>query len=102
MEEEQKLQLSEHIPSVSRSISELECGCKPRILIVDDISFNILAVVVMIKDFFHMTVDEELDGHLGVKKYKEGLDKPCGCVNRAHKLIFMDLSMPTMGGMEAS
>ena len=57
---------------------------------------------MMIKEHFKMDVDEELDGHLGVRKYKEGFDRPCGCVNRAHKLIFMDLSMPTMGGKDAS
>jgi len=34
--------------------------------------------------------------------YKKALEKPCGCTNRAYKLIFMDMSMPVMGGLEAS
>ena len=61
-----------------------------------------MAVQVMIKDNFHLDVEQALNGQLAVDAYKEGFDRPCGCENRAYKLIFMDVSMPVMGGIEAS
>ena len=61
-----------------------------------------MAVQVMIKEKFKLETDQALNGEIGVAVYKEGFDRPCGCENRAHKLIFMDVSMPVMGGIEAS
>ena len=90
---------SEFDPSLSASSN---CLCEPSILVVDDIGFNIMAVKVMIEESFNMGVTEALDGHIAVDLFKAGLDKPCKCPNRAFKLIFMDMSMPVMGGLEAS
>ena len=56
----------------------------------------------MIEDKFGMGVSEALDGNIAVDMFKARLEKPCGCPNRAFKLIFMDMSMPVMGGLEAS
>jgi CheY-like chemotaxis protein len=70
--------------------NEEEC-CLKRILVVDDISFNILAVKLMIKEHFGMDVDEASDGHIAVEMFKKGFEKTCGCPNRAYSLIFMDL-----------
>ena len=78
------------------------CDCSPSILVVDDIYFNMMAVRLMIEDKFSMGVSEALDGNIAVDMFKAGLDKPCGCPDRAFKLIFMDMSMPIMGGLEAS
>jgi len=78
------------------------CDCSPSILVVDDIYFNMMAVRLMIEDKFNMGVSEALDGNIAVDMFKAELDKPCGCPNRAFKLIFMDMSMPIMGGLEAS
>ena len=78
------------------------CECRPRILVVDDNSYNILAVKLMLKDKFQMDIEEALDGKFAVEMFEEAIQKPCGCPNRAFKLIFMDLSMPIMSGQEAS
>ena len=78
------------------------CDCCPSILIVDDIFFNMMAVRLMIEDKFNMGVSEALDGNIAVDMFKAGLDKPCGCPNRAFNLIFMDMSMPIMDGLKAS
>ena len=69
---------------------------------VDDNQFNILAVQVLIKENFALDVDQALNGQLAVEAYRKGFEKVCGCENRAYKLIFMDVSMPVMGGLEAS
>jgi CheY-like chemotaxis protein len=37
-----------------------------------------------------------------VNLYKQKQNKPCGCINRTYKLIFMDIQMPVMDGEEAS
>ena len=56
----------------------------------------------MVEENFNMGVHEAIDGHISVDMFKKGFDKPCGCSNRAYKLIFMDMSMPIMGGLDAS
>ena len=78
------------------------CGCIPKILIVDDIEFNIIPVKIMIKENFDIDIDEASNGAIALKMYKDHLMKPCGCENRTYSLIFMDLQMPVMGGMESS
>ena len=42
------------------------------------------------------------DGEQAVEMFKETFNKPCGCLNRSYRFIFMDLQMPTMDGYEAS
>ena len=34
--------------------------------------------------------------------FKKGFEAPCGCQDRAYKLIIMDIQMPVMNGLEAS
>ena len=34
--------------------------------------------------------------------FKEGYKKLCGCKNRHYRLIWMDLEMPVMNGIEAT
>ena len=43
-----------------------------------------------------------MNGQVAVDMFKEGFSKACKCENRAYSLIFMDLQMPVMGGIEAS
>ena len=96
------IQIAEAPPREPSENNDEGCECQPRILVIDDNQFNIMAVQVMIKENFQLETDQALNGELGVAAYKEGFDRPCGCENRAHKLIFMDVSMPVMGGIEAS
>lgn len=57
---------------------------------------------MLIKDSFEIDVDEAVNGAIAVKMFKDALDKPCGCIDRTYRLIFMDIQMPVMGGVEAS
>jgi uncharacterized membrane protein len=43
-----------------------ECGCVPRILIVDDIEFNIIPVKYLIKENFEIDVDEASNGAIAL------------------------------------
>lgn len=72
--------------------------CSPRILCVDDNEMNLLALKVMLKIQFNITPDEAENGQIAVDMYKEGLRKECKCINRAYKLIFMDIQMPVKDG----
>jgi CheY-like chemotaxis protein len=74
----------------------------PRILVVDDTQFNILAVKTMIFEHFKIGVDQAINGLIAVEMYLEGYQRKCRCPNRTYKLIIMDLQMPVMGGIEAS
>ena len=56
----------------------------------------------MIFEFFQMGVDEAVNGKMALQMFLEGFEKSCGCVNRAYKLIIMDLQMPVMGGIQSS
>ena len=78
------------------------CGCKPKILVVDDMEFNIMPVRFLLKSMFHIDIDDASDGQVALDKFKKELNKPCGCINRAYRLIFMDIGMPVMDGIECS
>ena len=97
-----KLQkMSEH--SSDMPVEQIECDCQPKILIVDDTSFNILAVKCMLEENFeNIQIDTAENGLIGLNKFKEGFEKICGCKDRTYRLIFMDLQMPVMGGIESS
>ena len=84
------------------SNNQYGCQCRPRILVVDDNSFNILAVKLMLKDKFNLDIHEALDGKFAVEMFNQAIQNPCRCPNRAYKIIFMDLSMPIMSGQDAS
>jgi CheY-like chemotaxis protein len=59
--------------------------------VVDDTSFNIMAVKCMIFENFQLGVDEAVNGKIALEMYKEGFEKKCGCQDRTYKLIIMDL-----------
>ena len=56
-----------------------KCECTARILVVDDIDFNILPIKLLIKEHFDIEIEEALNGAIAVEMYKKGLDKPCKC-----------------------
>ena len=55
------------------------CDCQPRILVVDDIEFNILPLKLLIKEHFDINIEEASNGAIAVDMFKKGLDKPCRC-----------------------
>ena len=56
----------------------------------------------MIKNNFNLDIVDAPNGEVALNLFKEGFNKKCGCINRAFKLIIMDLQMPVMDGVEAS
>ena len=64
--------------------------------------FNIIPVRFLIKHNYHLDIDDAPDGKVALEKFEQGLSKPCGCINRAYRLIFMDIGMPVMDGIESS
>ena len=67
------------------------CDCVPRVLLVDDVDFNILPLQLMMKENFGVDSDIARDGQQALEMYTEGFQKACKCPIRAYKLIFMDL-----------
>ena len=51
-------------------MSDKKCDCKPRILVVDDIEFNILPVKLLIKEHFDIDIEEAENGAIAVDKFK--------------------------------
>ena len=78
------------------------CGCKPKILVVDDMEFNIIPVRFLLKQNYGLEIDDACNGKIAFEMFEEKFNKPCGCVNRAYRLIFMDIGMPVMNGIESS
>ena len=37
-----------------------------------------------------------------LQMFQEKFNKPCGCINRAYRLILIDIQMPVMDGIESS
>jgi CheY-like chemotaxis protein len=66
------------LKSYSNKNSESKrCNCQARILVVDDIEFNILPLKLLIKEHFDIDIEEATNGAIAVEMYKKGLDKPC-------------------------
>ena len=55
------------------------CDCQARILVVDDIEFNILPLKLLIKEHFDIDIEEATNGAIAIDMYKKGLEKPCKC-----------------------
>lgn len=89
------------VPFVGQD-QENPCGCKPRVLCVDDIIFNLTPILSMIRMHYGLEPEIAVNGSVAVDMYKASLEKECQCVDRSYKLIFMDVQMPVMDGLEAS
>ena len=56
----------------------------------------------MILDNYNIEVDEAYNGEVALQMFKDKFELPCGCINRAYRLILMDIQMPVMDGIESS
>ena len=54
------------------------CDCVPRILVVDDTAFNLMAVVTMVKELYDIDVTEAANGKIALDLYKDSLKKDLG------------------------
>ena len=70
---------------------ENKCNCVPKILVAEDNVFNMMAVTSMMFDKFKIKPIEAANGQIAIDLFREAMNKPCGCSNRAYKLIFMDI-----------
>lgn len=108
--EEEKEEVKQQEPEVLAAPKQLgkedvkrkNCDCKPSVLCVDDMSFNLMPLVASIKRFFKIDCVSAINGKQAVDMYTERLNKACQCKDRTFKLIIMDVQMPVMGGEEAA
>jgi CheY-like chemotaxis protein len=78
--------------------TNMKCDCK-KILIVDDEQFNINTLKFVLKNF-KIAADFCYNGQEALEKITNSFQK--SCCNIQYKLVFMDVMMPVMDGIEAS
>ena len=64
--------------------------------------FNIQAISMQLEVYWDLEVDTASNGEIAVQMFKTGFEKTCGCKNRHYRLIWMDIEMPVMNGIEAA
>ena len=91
-----------------KSHRECTCGFSP-ILIVDDNIFNLQTLKLLINNIININPDTALNGIEAVQKVTERKvqveSKLCSsgtCKLQHYQLIFMDINMPYMCGIEAT
>ena len=47
-----------------------ECGCRPKILVVDDMEFNIIPVKYLLKYNFNIDIDDASNGKIALEKFE--------------------------------
>ena len=91
-------------------MSDIHIACDhnyPRILIVEDNSFNIIAVQAILEELNLKDYDMAMNGKLAVEKFNSKLYpanecKLCQRNNLMYSLILMDCNMPVMDGFQAT
>ena len=86
-----------NILSISNKNRRDTQNCCPKILIVDDDEFNILALSKLILIFGYET-EYATDGQIAIDMIKKKAHKDCGCTS--YDLVFMDCNMPIMNGYD--
>ncbi|CAD8151611.1 unnamed protein product [Paramecium octaurelia] len=79
-----------------QSKTKKQCHCS-HVLIVDDIPFNHLAFITVLK-YFNIKCDSAYDGVMAIEMVRRKYDS-CQC---GYKLIFMDIDMPGIDGYQCS
>jgi len=74
------------------------CKC-PKILVVDDDAFNVLAYKSILNSF-HVKCDCAYSGKAGIEKLTHRASTPCSAECKPFSLVFMDQEMPGMNGTE--
>jgi CheY-like chemotaxis protein len=93
---------SENKIDTLESTIKVEKSCKcPRILIVDDDCFNILALESQLKRIGR-SANCAYNGQEAIDKIVERQNNPCGSKCKPYELVLMDCGMPVMDGFEAS
>ena len=69
------------------------------VLIVDDSEFDLLPLECCLADF-EVEVVQALGGQLGIDKFRA--DRAKTCCQVFFKLVFMDVNMPEVDGLEAT
>ncbi|CAD8124683.1 unnamed protein product [Paramecium sonneborni] len=90
------------IPQLQDTIQgySLKSNCCARVLIVDDEYFNIMTLQMLMQQYFAIC-DKAYNGMEAIELINKKLTKPCPkCNNCWYQLIFLDINMPIMGGIE--
>jgi len=91
-------------PLISEDIGLVEedsaCAC-PEILVVDDDMFNLFTMQTLIKSL-NLQMSQATNGKEAIDAVIKRVKNRCSFMCRNFKIIFMDLSMPTMDGFEAT
>jgi len=83
------------------SLKKLNVGCHcPKILIVDDTSFNVMALRAQL-EAMGIKTDATYNGQEAINKITEEKTKREGCC-KGYMLIFMDFNMPVLDGYETT
>jgi len=77
---------------------ETQCSC-PKILIVDDNPFNIMAFETILNSL-EVKRESVYNGKEAIDKRMERVNETCGENCKGYKVIFMDQEMPGMSGSE--
>jgi CheY-like chemotaxis protein len=71
-------------------------------MVAEDNEFNMMTIAEMLFRKFEIKPVEAQNGQIAIELFKEAMNRPCKCPNRAFKLIFMDIQMPLVTGIEAT
>ena len=74
------------------------CSC-PKVLIVDDNPFNILALETILRSL-QIKFDSVFNGKSALQKLLSHKNKTCGKDCKSYSVVFMDQEMPEMSGAE--